>query len=68
LLKPKGEGVKTEVRQHDRKEELTSLISTGGKGECSISSVIFKASVVLVKGYAVLWFIYKTCKNVDRRL
>jgi len=56
------------VRQHDRKEELTSLISTGGKGECSISSVIFKASVVLVKGYAVLWFIYKTCKNVDRRL
>lgn len=67
MLKPKGEGTKTDARQHNRKE-LDSLISAGGKGEHNISLVIFKASVLLAQGYAVLWFIYKTYKNVDPRL
>lgn len=46
-------------------KELNSLISTGGKGECSIFLGIFKASALLAEGYAVLRFIYKTYKNVD---
>lgn len=42
-------------------------MSTGGKGEHTIFLAIFKDSVLLAKGYAVLGFIYKTYKNVDQR-
>ena len=42
-------------------------MSTGGKGERTIFLAIFKDSVLLAKGYALLGLIYKTYKNVDQR-
>lgn len=56
--------MKTDVRRYNGKERI-SLIPTGGKGECSIFIAIFKDFVLLAKGYAMLWFICKTNKNVE---